>query len=1188
MAEDPFAPATQASSTDPFAPVAPPQATLRPQTPLGSLEDQVRLGWQRTVLPTLKKVGGTVAKTLGVPLTAANAVLGAPQRFESGAIGSEEVGAKPGEHRTLPVTGILGANAVVPTLGNTLIDPGTRKAFGAGMWGVLHPNSQAQLNVQGERATGIENLFDKILPKAGDNVPITFTFTVGAAPVPITLTGGQWKQLGKDTVYENATDPINLMFLAGAARRTATKYIGTGLGKVADALATTAEAVPAAGAHAYSAIPGAVERAGNFVGGHLARLATAGIKVPDIAKTERALAAARQAGDDAEVQRLQSLLNQQRVQVSHGSIGRAYRERQRGATAGTQFVNLVRSNPHIRRAFTQEATRSTETGDNIANNYVRSLEQHADQVFHENEQAIVDAENAAKARRAALRAQGNMRSATEVQSEIPPAVRQLTKQLAYVRGTDAVKAQVIADGYVPTDFEKNLPTIGTLTAYKPDYVPHHTLIDTPQDLLPGEERTGPYRVNPATQGIHSQLIPEPEEVPLLARLRNKVSMDIREMSPSGNNMLAKSIHLNGLRDQGIPGLSLIAPDIELTQRQLESARMADDQAQVARLSKQLDTQRATAAAQKAEMLSRIRQGVEDEPLVPLGHALEETGQSGQYLTQAQLEKAKFPQALENLGLTPERLGEIHGTKGAPDANTPLMKYGSREKQLDTRQAFLSGRQSLAAHRAAISERTNKAVQTISDNIARIVNADLSRAERTAQRTAEATQTRATRMASSYESKLAATQGAGPRALVNDVARPAQQAAELAQARAAKLVPALERQRDRLIAFAKTVEGQDKRILEHDARLLDYVVKGEKYNAALASAHAEAERLAALELDRMVPKAWVRQYASGKVAQPAITGFTLPTKIAKMFMFMNPFVHGGKNIPVLRAISQGTTFSSIVDTIGMPAKEEASLVERLKNSGGLTTYREPLPADAGKFAHAKNELRGITEAMDTRIRAGMLKDLDKSDELDPFTGKPYKSMNDYEKAAVINESLGEYQHESELSRTLSRYGFPFPHWRFTMMARILKAMMTQPHRMNLAIRTMLDFNRDMFSKDPYQLGFYTPIDTGLEGLDPATVTKFLTGLGGPTGWLTQRGNIMQRIEKLGATLPLGGPLEAGLGLDPYGNKATKRMPRGLQTILAVPAIYPEKKVKGVNEPAPEQRAPVPTATPASDPFAPAGQ
>ena len=145
-------------------------------------------------------------------------------------------------------------------------------------------------------------------------------------------------------------------------------------------------------------------------------------------------------------------------------------------------------------------------------------------------------------------------------------------------------------------------------------------------------------------------------------------------------------------------------------------------------------------------------------------------------------------------------------------------------------------------------------------------------------------------------------------------------------------------------------------------------------------------------------------------------------------------------------------------------------------------------------------------------------------------------------------------------------------------------------MNVAIRSMLDFNRDIFAQDPYQLGFYTPIDTGLEGLDPVTTAKFLSGLGGPAQWFSQRGTFMSDIEKVGGALPFGGTAETLLGIDPYSNKATKKMPGWERGLLSVPAIYPTKKVKGVNEPA---RQPRPAAAPPSQPastdplFAPVG-
>ena len=247
---------------------------------------------------------------------------------------------------------------------------------------------------------------------------------------------------------------------------------------------------------------------------------------------------------------------------------------------------------------------------------------------------------------------------------------QFNNRMGWIRASGPVrKGMEDAKVYEPTQWEReNIPVIGTMVAYKKNYVPHHTILESREEgeLLPGEERSTAYRVNPSTQGIHSQNIPEPlGDVPLMDRLRNKWAKDLREIGPTGNNMLAKSIHLNGTPNGGIKGLSEIAPDTELTQRELNSARLADNPAEVQRLQAKLDSQMQEAAAQKARMLSRTRTGVETQPLAPLREALGTMGQAGQYLTQEQLEKANFPQALENLGLTPERLAELQGLRTTP-------------------------------------------------------------------------------------------------------------------------------------------------------------------------------------------------------------------------------------------------------------------------------------------------------------------------------------------------------------------------------------------------------------------------------------------------------------------------------------------------------------------------------------------
>ena len=116
------------------------------------------------------------------------------------------------------------------------------------------------------------------------------------------------------------------------------------------------------------------------------------------------------------------------------------------------------------------------------------------------------------------------------------------------------------------------------------------------------------------------------------------------------------------------------------------------------------------------------------------------------------------------------------------------------------------------------------------------------------------------------------------------------------------------------------------MLQHDARLLDEVIKRENYNKAVADAHAEAENWPRANSIAWCPKP--RYSNTSRVRSPSRHhGLQLPTRVQKTFMFMNPFVHGGKNIPVLRALSQGTTFGGILHTMAMHAGADPEMLTR---------------------------------------------------------------------------------------------------------------------------------------------------------------------------------------------------------------------------------------------------------------------
>jgi hypothetical protein len=147
--------------------------------------------WQNE-LRGLKNVGTAASKALTFPLQAIGDITGAPQRFVSGIIGSPED------------TGAAG--------------------LGSAMYEVFHPSQQATFDVQGERRMHLDKWFEGISKLPGDTpIPLTLPGVGGAAPITITNTAEQWKQMGRDTIYENITDPVNLLFGAGAARRGVAK-----------------------------------------------------------------------------------------------------------------------------------------------------------------------------------------------------------------------------------------------------------------------------------------------------------------------------------------------------------------------------------------------------------------------------------------------------------------------------------------------------------------------------------------------------------------------------------------------------------------------------------------------------------------------------------------------------------------------------------------------------------------------------------------------------------------------------------------------------------------------------------------------------------------------------------------------------------------------------------------------------
>jgi hypothetical protein len=162
---------------------------------------------------TLEKGALTAASSAGkmltFPLEAIGAVTGAPQRAVSGMIGH-----------------------------NPNDNP-----FGSAAYEVFHPSQEAQFSQQGEHVLGMDTWF-KSLGNMPGNTPVSLPLMMPTgAPIVVTNTADQWKQMGRDFIYENLTDPMNLFFGVGAARRVVGKLGEKAYQGLAEGIPKVAEAV---------------------------------------------------------------------------------------------------------------------------------------------------------------------------------------------------------------------------------------------------------------------------------------------------------------------------------------------------------------------------------------------------------------------------------------------------------------------------------------------------------------------------------------------------------------------------------------------------------------------------------------------------------------------------------------------------------------------------------------------------------------------------------------------------------------------------------------------------------------------------------------------------------------------------------------------------------------------------------
>ncbi len=1052
------------------------------------------------VVPHIKQAATAALKGLNVPVSAANAVLGAPERYVSGLIGAHQGG----QH------GFVGD-------------------VGSGLWGAFHPNSQATLDTQGEHALGLDKLADMVGKGMHGDVPMEIP--IQGTMVPVMVNIDTVRKIGLDTLYENITDPVNLLFGAGAIRRTAAKA-GEGLiGKGLSALATGLEAPGRAGAKAYEAIPRVTEGAVNKLGSGMAKV------------------------------------------VNTVSPGRMDPERM--GRSGTQLLNLVRSSPYARRSLTTSASRGVEASENYADDVLHRLEADRDRILREHGDELTKYDE----QLAEYKAQKVARDAGEIGTDVPEPVRphvpqvarQLANRFAYLEGTPAVRKAAIAAGYVPTEEEKLLPTTDILPTFKDEYAPQTIGFDATEGLVPEGEQVGRTRIKTGQPGFTKRQYAEEPDTPLVDRLKTRTDAGLAQLG-GVQRLLHKQIALKGMANIGLEGMAAFNPDIERTQNILSRLKMHGAPAsQIAKVERLLVRQHDAAAASRAALITKVRHG---EEIVPLGETLGQTipehdtyaGEAGKFITQKQLRKQLEPRALRNLGMTP---GKMSALEGAPKS-VPFTA-SSKPKTTQSLQSFLKGRESTRYYRDMQVAMANRVATRVAEGMQKLVDAEhqgAQGAQGAAEQVAQAGQRGITRgetiagqahpvmedlppgsvsrraqgVAKRQETQLGKMQ-ANVAKTATQTSEAATKYADLRKAATARKIMQLQRVQKVVDKLAASATGAQATMLKRDASLLSEIVGREQFNQGLQLFNDELDRQVNRYLNQVVPKGYIAHAFQPTYHEPDITFLTGMSTLSKEAMYFNPLVHGFKNIGVRQALGPAGVAGIIRATafgLGAAPDARAAAEEELRSVGALAHYVTP-EQEAGESVGAKisRAAKGTTQALDTDERIALWQTLKHSDELDPFTGKAYKDLPPIERGAVVNEVLGEYAHQSNLSKWLRRIGVPFPHWRLSLIAMMTRAMLTQPQRVNMAIRGMQGFDRDVFAKDPYDLGFYTPIDTGLEGMDPATWGQFTQGMLGPLSILFGNDTTTQRLEKALNIMTLG--VSGAAGIDPYKSSKTQNVP-----------------------------------------------
>jgi hypothetical protein len=361
--------------------------------------------------------------------------------------------------------------------------------------------------------------------------------------------------------------------------------------------------------------------------------------------------------------------------------------------------------------------------------------------------------------------------------------------------------------------------------------------------------------------------------------------------------------------------------------------------------------------------------------------------------------------------------------------------------------------------------------------------------------------------------------------------------------------------DALESLLRRLDRAGTKFAERNRAINAEIARRQRFNRGLAEINAEADRILNAELNRLVPKAVLEEVFKPQTVTGGLSAAQALSEAGRQSLFFNPFVHGFKNAMTLQFLGPAGMKGVIRGLLyGLNGDAPAVLEERLKDIGASSDFvraGEEYTGLIGAYARGSMWAKRITQRMEHGQRIALLEFLDSDPE--------YRALSDAEKGQLINDTLVDYQHASQLSHTLRAFGAPFPHWRLTMIARMVHAFFEQPHRVNMIARFANVFNEDMMKGLPYGVEWATPA-TDIKAVLPGHARQYAASTLGPAGEFLSYGMSPGNLagEALGRYLPGGNLLLDALSLSPYLNKSTRQQPAWQRAMLDLIGAYTQAK------------------------------